>query len=60
MTKTPLATCELCGDQPSKIELRARCHFTAPLKAELDGDTLVLRCYLPECGREVARFKVER
>lgn len=51
--------CELCGDQ-GPLLLRARCHWTAPLAAELDGDTLILRCYLPECGREVTRFKIQR
>ena len=49
--------CDLCGDQ-SKLLLKARCHLTAPLMAELDGDILILRCYVPECMREVARFCV--
>lgn len=49
--------CELCGDWP--VILSPRCHLTAPLKAVLeDEETLVLRCYVPECNREVARFKV--
>jgi hypothetical protein len=51
--------CEMCGDQ-GPLLLHARCHMTAPLKAELDGDTLILRCYLPSCNREVTRFKIER
>jgi len=52
--------CELCGDQPSQEEmhLRAKCHLTAPLQVTLDGQVLILRCYLPNCGREVARFRV--
>jgi hypothetical protein len=28
--------------------------------AILEGDTLTLKCYLPECQREVARFTVVR
>lgn len=52
-------SCELCGDQ-GPLLLRARCHMTAPLRVELDGDTIILSCYLPDCGREVARFKVQR
>lgn len=47
--------CELCGDFP--VTLLARCHPTAPLRAEMPEDgLLVLRCYVPECNREVARF----
>jgi hypothetical protein len=49
--------CDLCGDQ-SPLVLHARCHLTAPLQATLEGDVLILRCYLPECMREVARFIV--
>lgn len=52
---TGAAACELCGDQDGLV-LRARCHLTAPLALSLDGDELVVRCYLPSCGREVARF----
>ena len=51
--------CDLCGDQGALL-LKAKCHLTAPLSVELDGNTLILRCYLPECGREVARFVVLR
>ncbi len=51
--------CDLCGDQ-GPLFLHARCHLTAPLQVELDGEMMILRCYLPECGREVARFKVQR
>lgn len=53
------ASCDLCGDQ-GPLLLHAKCHLTAPLKVTLDGDTLIVACYLPECGREVARFKVVR
>ncbi len=51
--------CDLCGDQ-GPLFLQARCHLTAPLRVELDGDVLILRCYLPTCGREVGRFHVVR
>lgn len=49
--------CEFCGNQ-WPLTLRGKCHLTAPLLAELYGDELVLRCYIPSCGREVARFMV--
>lgn len=49
--------CELCGDFP--VYLSGRCHPTAPLRIELYEDNiLVCYCYLPECNREVARFKI--
>lgn len=51
--------CYLCGDQ-GPLLLRQRCHLTAPLQCVLDGDTLILKCYVPECGAEVARFTVFR
>jgi len=51
--------CELCGDQ-GPLLLRARCHLTAPLRVTLEEDQLLLHCYLPSCGREVARFSVVR
>lgn len=51
--------CEFCGDQ-GPLLLRARCHLTAPLRVVLDGDQLVVRCYVPDCDREVARFTVVR
>lgn len=51
--------CEFCGDQ-GPLFLHARCHLTAPLQVSIDGDTLIISCYLPDCGKEVARFKVVR
>jgi len=49
--------CDLCGDWP--VRLVGKCHPTAPLIAKMEEDgTLVLSCYLPECGREVWRGKV--
>jgi hypothetical protein len=50
--------CDLCGDADGALFLRARCHLTAPLLARLDGEWLILSCYLPTCGREVVRLKV--
>jgi hypothetical protein len=55
---TEVNGCDLCGDFP--VELGAKCHPTAPLRVEMTReDELVLYCYLPECNREVARFRVE-
>jgi hypothetical protein len=34
--------------------------MTAPLQVSLDGDTLILSCYLPDCRREVGRFTIDR
>jgi hypothetical protein len=51
--------CDLCGDQ-GPLFLHARCHLTAPLQVSLEDDVLIIRCYVPECNREVARFKVQR
>ena len=49
--------CELCGDQPvDGLELRSACHMTAPLTVSRIGNELVIRCYVPDCSREVARF----
>lgn len=49
--------CELCGDVGS-LTLSGQCHPTAPLRLVLDGSTLEARCYVPECDRLVARFRV--
>ena len=57
-TREP-AGCELCGDQ-GPLLLNARCHLTAPLQASLEGSTLILRCYVPDCRKEVARFEIVR
>lgn len=48
--------CDLCGDVDGRLFLQARCHPSAPLRAVKDGAVLILRCYVPECDREVARF----
>ncbi len=56
---TDLIACDLCGDQ-GPLVLHARCHLTAPLAVELNGDELILRCYLPTCRREVGRFRIVR
>lgn len=57
--RAPQAGCDLCDDQ-GPLFMRARCHLTAPLQVTLDGDVLILRCYVPECSREVARYPVVR
>lgn len=49
-------TCALCGDTSAQMFLLSRCHPTAPLRVIKEGAVLVLRCYLPECDREVARL----
>ena len=51
--------CELCGDVSTTLFLHSRCHPTAPLRAEKSGNLLTLRCYLPECGRVVARLQLQ-
>ena len=48
--------CALCGDKDGALFLHARCHLTAPLSARIDGDWLILSCYLPACRREVVRL----
>lgn len=51
--------CDLC-DGEGPLILHAVCHLTAPLQASLEGDTLTLRCYVPDCARVVARMKVTK
>ena len=50
--------CDFCGDTETALFLMPRCHPLAPLRAVKDGDMLVLRCYVPECDREVARLQL--
>jgi hypothetical protein len=51
--------CELCGDFP--VQLRGRCHPTTPLRVTLiEDNTLILNCYVPDCNREVGRFKIDQ
>ena len=50
--------CELCGDVDGRLFLQARCHPSAPLRAVKEGNVLILRCYLPECDREVVRLRL--
>lgn len=59
-TKKTAAECDLCGDNEAPLVLHARCHFTAPLQATLEGNILTLSCYIPECARVVTRFEVAR
>ena len=55
----PKLQCDLC-DNSDALQLSAKCHLTAPLKVELvNQKTLILRCYVPDCSREVARFTVQ-
>jgi hypothetical protein len=58
----PVAKCELCSDHsiPEVLVLSGRCHMTAPLQATLEGNVLILRCYIPECRRELGRFIVHK
>lgn len=56
---TPPKECDLCGDNAAPVFLHARCHLSAPLEAELGADNvLTLRCYVPECNRVIAKFRV--
>lgn len=50
--------CELCGDNNAEMFLHPRCHMTAPLQVSRNGNEVILKCYLPECGREVTRFTI--
>lgn len=60
MTPAPVPpNCDLCGDTSAAMFLHTRCHSTAPLMARKEGDELILSCYLPECGREVVRLKLQ-
>lgn len=51
-------SCELCGEVNEQMFLAARCHPSAPLMAIKHESVLILKCYLPECGREVVRFNL--
>ena len=52
--------CDLCNQESSVHHLRGRCHITAPLRAEIDSQgILTLYCYVPECNRVVAQFRVQ-
>lgn len=50
--------CDLCGDNAAPQHLHARCHLTAPLRAELEAGVLTLYCYHPACNRVVTRMPV--
>ena len=54
----PPPGCDLCGDNVGPQHLHARCHLTAPLRAELEDGVLTLYCYVPTCNRVVARMRV--
>lgn len=49
--------CDFCGGFPAR--LTGRCHPLAPLHIEMvDSQTMVIRCYVPECNKLVAVLKV--
>ncbi len=53
--------CDLCQGQdgkPEAIYLHGLCHMTAPCEASIEDGHLVLRCYVPDCRREIARFEI--
>lgn len=54
--------CEFCeelkGMPQDQMYIHAKCHMHAPLHAELVEDTLILRCYMPECRRIVVTYHV--
>ncbi len=61
-----MPVCEMChtpdGD-PEVIFLHARCHMSAPSRVRIEGSVgkeqyLVVACYLPDCKREIARFRI--
>lgn len=52
-------SCDLCGDQ-GPLLLKGKCHLTAPTLVVLDDDWLIVKCYVPDCGREIARFQIVR
>jgi len=56
--ETAPVACELCGDTSAAMFLVSRCHPSAPLRVIKDGDVLILRCYVPECNREVVRLRL--
>jgi hypothetical protein len=49
--------CDLCDDQ-GPLLLASVCHLTAPLRVTIWDGFIILNCYVPECGREVARFRL--
>lgn len=55
-TETP--GCNLCGDSAGPVHVRAKCHLTAPLRAELADGVLKLYCHATECNRLVAAVLV--
>ena len=49
--------CDLCNNPA--MHLHSKCHITAPLRAEIEGNILTLFCYLPDCNRKIASFTIE-
>ena len=50
-------SCDLCEDA-AELQLRPRCHISAPLRVVREGDRLDLYCYVPECNQHVATFTI--
>lgn len=50
--------CEFCDEVNGEMFLHAKCHIAAPLEVSVVDGWLIIRCYLPDCGKEVARFKL--
>ncbi len=49
------SNCDLCeGDGP--VRLFAKCHLGGPLMLTIEGEEIIVRCYVPECRREVVRL----
>ena len=49
--------CDLCNEPA--LHIHSRCHITAPLRVEIEGNELKLYCYLPECNRHIATYRIE-
>lgn len=53
--------CDLCQDEdgkPQAIFIHGRCHMSAPSWVSIEDGHLVVRCYVPDCQREIARFEI--
>jgi hypothetical protein len=59
--KDKIKGCDLCTEssgKPEELFLHGRCHMTAPVQVSIIEDVLIVRCYVPECGREIVKFRV--
>lgn len=57
-----MPNCGSCEDihAPRNLALHGRCHPGAPVKATWEKDQITLSCYIPECGKLIVRFAVEK